>query len=426
NSAAFGEIIILIVYLPILVLVGTEGKMFGPMAQTVCFASLGAFLLSLTYIPMMSALVLSKKTEHKRNISDKIMDFFYRIYEPIIHWAMRTRVLVVGATVALFVIAFLVFQSLGGEFILTLEEGDFAVETRVITGSSLSNTIKATTKAEKILLDNFPEVEQVVSKIGSGEIPTDPMPIEAADLMIILKDKSEWVSASNREELANKMAEALEVIPGVTFGFQQPIQMRFNELMTGVRQDVAIKIYGEDLNELSTYASQIGKLAGTVESAVDIYVEEVTGVPQIVINYNRGQLAKYGLDIKSVNNTIQAAFAGASTGLVYEGEKQFDLVVRLETNNRTDLHDVQNLYLNGSNGQQIPLQQVATVSIKDGPYQIQRDDTRRRIIVAFNVRNRDVESVVDEISTKIDSQINLAPGYSISYGGQFENLVEAR
>uniref|UniRef100_UPI004047D654 CusA/CzcA family heavy metal efflux RND transporter n=1 Tax=Mariniflexile sp. TaxID=1979402 RepID=UPI004047D654 len=426
NSAAFGEIIILIVYLPILALVGTEGKMFGPMAQTVSFAILGAFILSLTYIPMMSALALSKKTEHKRNISDRIMDFFYRMYEPIIHWAMRTRILVVTITTALFVIAFMVFQSLGGEFIPTLEEGDFAVETRVITGSSLSNTIKATTKAEKIILDNFPEVLQVVSKIGSGEIPTDPMPIEAGDLMIILKDKSEWVTASNREDLANKMAEALEVIPGVTFGFQQPIQMRFNELMTGVRQDVAIKIYGEDLDQLSTYANQIGKLAGTVKGAVDVYIEEVTGVPQIVINYNRGQLAKYGLDIKSVNNTIQAAFAGASAGLVYEGEKQFDLVVRLETKNRTDLHDVQNLYLNAANGQQIPLQQVATVSIKDGPYQIQRDDTHRRIIVAFNVRNRDVESVVDEISTKIDSQIKLAPGYTILYGGQFENLVEAR
>jgi cobalt-zinc-cadmium resistance protein CzcA len=426
NSAAFGEIIILIVYLPILALVGTEGKMFAPMAQTVSFAILGAFILSLTYIPMVSALVLSKKTEHKRNISDKIMDFFYRIYKPIIHWAMRTRILVVAGTIALSIFAFLVFQSLGGEFIPTLEEGDFAVETRVITGSSLSNTIKATTKAEKILLDNFPEVEQVVSKIGSGEIPTDPMPIEAADLMIILKDKSEWTSASNREELANKMAEKLEVIPGVTFGFQQPIQMRFNELMTGVRQDVAIKIYGEDLNQLSTYANQIGKLAGNVDGAVDVYVEEVTGVPQIVINYNRGQLAKYGLDIKTVNTAIQAAFAGASTGLVYEGEKQFDLVVRLENNNRTSINDVQNLYLNGSNGQQIPLSQVAQVSVKDGPYQIQRDDTRRRIIVAFNVRNRDVESVVDEISTKIDSDINLAAGYSISYGGQFENLVEAK
>ncbi|KSA12015.1 CusA/CzcA family heavy metal efflux RND transporter [Maribacter dokdonensis] len=426
NSAAFGEIIILIVYLPILALVGTEGKMFGPMAQTVGFAILGAFILSLTYIPMVSALVLSKNTVHKKNISDRIMGFLYRIYQPILKGAMQIRIIVLGITITLFVIAFMVFRSLGGEFIPTLEEGDFAVETRVMTGSSLNNTIKATTKAEKILLDNFPEVLQVVSKIGSGEIPTDPMPVEAADLMIILKDKSEWTSASNREALANKMAEALEVIPGVTFGFQQPIQMRFNELMTGVRQDVAVKIYGEDLDQLSYYANQIGKIAGTVDGAVDVYIEEVTGIPQIVIDYDRGQLAKYGLDIKSVNNTIQAAFAGASSGLVYEGEKQFDLVVRLEGDQRTSLSNVQNLYINGTKGQQIPLQQVAKVSIIDGPYQIQRDDTRRRIITAFNVRNRDVESVVDEISKKIESQINFAPGYSVSYGGQFENLVEAR
>ena len=426
NSAAFGQIIILIVYLPILALVGTEGKMFGPMAQTVSFAILGAFILSLTYVPMITALALNKKGGHKKNISDKILDTIYKIYEPVLHWAMRTRIIVIAGTIALFIIAFMVFRSLGGEFIPTLEEGDFAVETRVMTGSSLNNTIKATTKAERILLDNFPEVLQVVSKIGSGEIPTDPMPVEAADLMIILKDKSDWVSASNREELANKMAEALEVIPGVTFGFQQPIQMRFNELMTGVRQDVAVKIYGENLEQLSKYASQIGKIAGTVEGAVDVYIEEVTGVPQIVIDYNRAQLAKYGLDIKSVNRTIQAAFAGASAGLVYEGEKQFDLVVRLEGDHRTSLVDVQNLYIIGARGQQIPLQQVAKVSIIDGPYQIQRDNTQRRIITAFNVRNRDVESVVEEISKKIESQVNLAPGYSINYGGQFENLVQAR
>ncbi|MDP3314101.1 CusA/CzcA family heavy metal efflux RND transporter [Lutibacter sp.] len=426
NSAAFGEIIILIVYLPILALVGTEGKMFGPMAQTVSFAILGAFILSLTYVPMISALALSKKSEHKKNISDKIMNGFYSLYKPVIYWSMHKRKLILTITLGLFVLAFLLFKNLGGEFIPTLEEGDFAVETRVITGSSLANTIKATTKAEKILLDNFPEVIQVVSKIGSGEIPTDPMPIEAADLMIILKDKSEWVSADNREELANKMAEALEVIPGVTFGFQQPIQMRFNELMTGVRQDVAIKIYGEDLDQLSKYANQIGKIASTVIGATDIYVEEVTGVPQIVVDFNRSQLAKYGLDIKSVNMAIQTAFAGTSAGLVYEGEKQFDLVVRLDDKNRTNIKDVQNLYINGKNGEQIPLHQLATIAIKEGPYQIQRDNTQRRIITAFNVRNRDVESVVEEVSNKIDAQINLDSGYHIRYGGQFENLVEAK
>ena len=426
NSAAFGEIIILIVYLPILALVGTEGKMFGPMAQTVSFAILGAFLLSLTYVPMMSALVLSKKGGHKKNISDHIMNFFYRLYEPVIKWAMHTRIILVGATLVLFAVAFFIFSTLGGEFIPTLEEGDFAVETRVITGSSLSNTIKATTKAEKILLDNFPEVEQVVSKIGSGEIPTDPMPVEAADLVIILKDKSEWTTASNREDLANKMAEALEVIPGVTFGFQQPIQMRFNELMTGVRQDVAIKIYGEDLEQLSTYANQIGRIAGSVDGAVDMYVEEVTGIPQIVVDYKRNQLAKYGLSIDDVNMAIQSAFAGAATGTVYEGEKRFEMVVRLSDTNRSTISDVQNLYINGSNGEQIPLKQLATVSIIDGPYQIQRDDTQRRIIVAFNVRNRDVESVVNEVSKLINTQVDLKPGYTVSYGGQFENLVEAR
>ncbi|MDP2041129.1 MULTISPECIES: CusA/CzcA family heavy metal efflux RND transporter [Algoriphagus] len=426
NSAAFGEIIILIVYLPILALVGIEGKMFGPMAQTVSFAILGAFILSLTYVPMMSALVLSKNTDYKPNISDKLMAFFHRLYDPAIRWSMHKRPLILILTAGLFLASFWVFSNMGGEFIPTLEEGDFAVETRVMTGSSLENTIQATTQAEKILLEQFPEVKQVVSKIGAGEIPTDPMPVEAADMMVILENKDEWVSASNREELANKMAEALEVIPGVTFGFQQPIQMRFNELMTGVRQDVAVKIYGEDLNELSEYAEQIGRLASGVEGAQDLYIEEVTGVPQIVINYKRDQLAKYGLSIRDVNRSVQAAFAGASAGLVYENERRFDLVVRLDKTNREDVESVQNLYIARKDGHQIPLYQVAEVEIQEGPYQIQRDDTRRRIIVAFNVRNRDVESIVTELQQKIEETVVFAPGYTVSYGGQFENLVEAR
>nr|WP_185146837.1 CusA/CzcA family heavy metal efflux RND transporter [Reichenbachiella sp. MSK19-1] len=426
SSAAFGEIIILIVYLPILALVGTEGKMFGPMAQTVSFAILGAFILSLTYVPMASALFLNKDTRHKRNISDKIIEKIQNLYDPMIRWCMTHRIIILSMTLVLFLVALFTFSRMGGEFIPTLEEGDFAVETRVVTGSSLQNTIDATTQAETILLDQFPEVEQVVAKIGAGEIPTDPMPVEAADLMIILKDKSEWVSADNREELANLMSEALEVIPGVNFGFQQPIQMRFNELMTGVRQDVAIKIYGENLDDLSDYANQIGQLATEVEGAVDLYIEEVTGVPQIVIDYKRDQLAKYGMSIQEVNRTVQAAFAGAGAGMVYEGEKRFELVVRLDKTNREDLQDVQNLYISRNDGHQIPLRQVANVSIQDGPYQIQRDNTRRRIIVAFNVRNRDVESIVTEIKQKIEEQVVLAPGYTVTYGGQFENLVEAR
>ena len=426
NSAAFGEIIILIVYLPILALVGTEGKMFRPMAQTVSFAILGAFILSLTYVPMISAMFLSKKTEHKATISDKIMAFCYRFYNPSIQWAMKNRVVVLTLSVILFAGSVFLFSNMGGEFIPTLEEGDFAVETRVMTGSSLENTMLATTHAEKILLAKFPEVEQVVSKIGAGEIPTDPMPIEAADLMIILKDKDDWESADDREELADKMAEALEEIPGVTFGFQQPIQMRFNELMTGVRQDVAVKIYGENLDDLSEYASQIGKIASSVDGAVDVYIEEVTGVPQVVISYKREQLAKYDLSIQDVNRSVEAAFAGASAGLIYENERRFDLVLRLNKAYRNNLESVKSLYISRKDGHQIPLDQVAHVSIKDGPYQIQRDDTRRRILVAFNVRNRDVESVVNELKTKIDQSIVFAPGYTVSYGGQFETLIEAR
>jgi cobalt-zinc-cadmium resistance protein CzcA len=246
NSAAFGEIIILIVYLPILALVGIEGKMFRPMAETVAFAILGAFILSLTYVPMMSALCLSKKTSHRKNISDRMMDFFHRAYTPMIKKAVHHRKTVLITSVALFVVSIIGFKMLGGEFIPQLDEGDFAVETRVLTGSSIDQIIDASTKAQKIILKNFPEVKQVVNKIGSGEIPTDPMPIEAGDMMVILKDKSEWVTAKTREELADTMQRALSVIPGVTFGFQQPIQMRFNELITGAKQDVVIKLYGED------------------------------------------------------------------------------------------------------------------------------------------------------------------------------------
>lgn len=426
NSAAFGEIIILIVYLPILALVGVEGKMFKPMAQTVSFAILGAFILSLTYVPMMSALCLSRKTKHKRNISDRMMAFFHKMYVPIISRVLNIKGIVVLVSFGLFVYSMFVFSKMGGEFIPTLDEGDFAVETRVMTGSSLTETVDAATKAEKILLDNFPEVLQVVGKIGSGEIPTDPMPVEACDLMIILKDKSEWTSASTREELAEKMGKKLENIPGVTFGFQQPIQMRFNELMTGARQDVVIKVYGEDLNSLSNYAKQIGKLLKTVQGAEDLYVEQVTGLPQIQVIYNRDLIAKYALNIDDVNNTIETAFAGKTTGYVYEGQRKFDMVVRFDKAHRASIEDVSRLFVATNDGQQIPLNQIAEVSFKDGPNQIQRDDTKRRITVGFNVRNRDVESVVEEIKAKIERDIVFEPGYYPTYGGQFQNLVEAR
>jgi cobalt-zinc-cadmium resistance protein CzcA len=426
SSAAFGEIIILIVYLPILALVGIEGKMFRPMAETVMFAIAGAFLLSLTYVPMMSAAFLNKDTHHKRNISDRMMDLFHRAYDPVIRWTLKRKAFVVTVAVLLFAISVLLFTRMGSEFLPTLEEGDFAVETRVLTGSSLSQTIEATSKAAEILLREFPdEVIKVVSKIGSSEIPTDPMPIEAGDIMIILKSKKEWKKARNREDLAEKMGEALSDVAGVTFGFQQPIQMRFNELMTGVRQDVAVKVFGEDLNVLATLSKQVGKIVAGIDGARDIYIEEITGLPQIVVDINRDEVAKYGLDVETINQTINAAFAGQTAGMVFEGEKRFNLAVRLSRENREKLDDVRNLYVSTPSGSQVPLQQLADINLVVGPNQVQREDAKRRIIVGFNTRGRDVSGIVNELKQKVNAQVKMPPGYYASYGGQFENLQQA-
>lgn len=427
TSAAFGEIIILIVYLPILVLVGIEGKMFTPMAQAVSFAILGAFILSLTYVPMMSALFLSKEPHHKRNFSDRMMDFFHRAYEPIIRASLRHKVIVVGCAVVLFVVSVISFINMGGEFLPTLDEGDFAVETRVLTGSSLSYSVETSQKASRILLKEFPdEIQEIVAKVGASEIPVDPMPIDMADLIVVLSPRDQWTKASSREELADKMSKSLEIIPSATFGFQQPIQMRFNELISGIRQDVAVKIYGEDLETLTDLSKQVARIVNSVQGATDLYVEEVTGLPQIVVDIDRDAIARYGLNIARVNEAINTAFAGQSAGLVYEGERRFDLVVRLASQSRQNIEDVRNLFITTPNGNQVPLSQLAKIDFQVGPNQVQREDARRRIIVGFNVRGRDVAGIVDELSAKIDQQIKFPAGYYPVYGGQFENLQAAK
>jgi len=426
NSAVFGQIIILIVYLPIFTLQGIEGKMFKPMAQTVAFALLGAFILSLTYIPMMSALVLNKKTKHKPNISDRIMAKIETAYQSRLGKVIRFPKTVLGIVILLFISAIITITFLGGEFIPALEEGDFAVESRVLPGSNLKVSIQSFSKAAKILKDKFPEVEKVVTKIGSGEIPTDPMPIEAADMMIILKDKSKWTSAKTFNELAEKMGKAVEDVPGITTSFQYPVQMRFNELMTGAKQDVVCKIFGENLDTLSFYAKKLGNLVNTVNGAKNLYVEPVTGMPQVVIEYSRANIAQYNLNISDVNRIINSAFAGQSSGLVFEDEKRFDLVVRLDTNNRKSLEDIQNLLIPTPLGTQIPLYLLADVQIKDGPNQIQREDAKRRIIVGFNVRGRDVQSIVEELRQKEIKQLKFPTGYYVTYGGAFENFNAAK
>lgn len=426
NSAVFGQIIILVVYLPIFALEGIEGKMFKPMAQTVAFALLGAFILSLTYIPMMSALFLSKKTKHKPNISDRMMIVIENFHQRVLKKVILFPKMVVMATLSLFAISMVVLSQMGGEFIPTLEEGDFAVDTRVLTGSSLTTTIESTQKTAHILKTRFPEVEKVVTKIGSGEVPTDPMPMEASDMMVILKDKSEWTSAKTFDELAEKMSSALQDVPGVTTGFQYPVQMRFNELMTGARQDVVCKIFGEDLDTLATYAAKLGQIVNRVEGAKNLYVEAVSGLPQIIINYNRNAIAEYNVNIFDINRIINMSLAGQSSGMVFEGERRFDLVVRLSSDQKKDLSDIQNLLIATPNGQQVPLHQLAEVAIKDGPNQIQREDAKRRIIVGFNVGGRDVQSIVNELQAKVDTQLKLPSGYYVTYGGAFENLNAAK
>ena len=426
NSAVFGQIIILVVYLPIFTLQGIEGKMFKPMAQTVAFALLGAFLLSLTYIPMMSTVFLSKKIKHKPNFSDNIMAGVERFYQHLLEKVLRFPKTVLLSVIILFSISIFTLSNLGGEFIPALEEGDFAVDTRVLTGSNLNTTISNTQKAAHILLTEFPEVQKVVTKIGSGEVPTDPMPMDASDMMVILKDKSEWTSAKTFNELSEKMGKALQAVPGVTAGFQFPVQMRFNELMTGARQDVVCKIFGEDLDTLAAFAASLGKIVNSVDGAKNLYVEAVSGMPQVIINYNRNAIAEYHLNISDINRAVNTAFAGQSSGLLFEGERRFDVVVRLAGDKKTNLQDIRNLLIPTPQGTQIPLYQLADVQIKDGPNQIQREDAKRRIVIGFNVRGRDVQSIVTELQSKVDKQLRFPAGYYITYGGAFENLNAAK
>jgi cobalt-zinc-cadmium resistance protein CzcA len=427
SSAAFGVIIILIVYLPIMALGGIEGKMFRPMAQTVSFAILGALILSLTYVPMMSALFLDKKISHDITIADRIMGFLYRGYQPIIHWALKQRKWVIIGAFGLFSASIALFMTLGGEFIPELNEGDFAVETILPTNASLSQSIKVNTAAQAMLLKKFPtEIKQVVSRIGASEIPTDPMGINACDLIIQLKDPSEWKNAETMEELEAKMDEALDVYPEVNFEFTQPIQMRFNELIAGVKSDIAVKIFGEDLQELFDHATEASRYIRNIDGVGDIKVQQIDGIPQLVVKYNRVKMAQYGLNVNEVNSAIKMTFAGETAGIVMEGEKRFDLVVRMDSVHRQDIQNLRELYIDLPSGSQIPLQEVADVNYENAPLEISRDNTHRRITIGINVRGRDVESVVADIQKVMKNKITLPAGYYVTYGGTFENLQAAK
>jgi heavy metal efflux system protein len=428
KSAAFGEIIILIVYLPILALSGIEGKMFRPMAQTVGFAIFAALILSLTYVPMMSAWILTKNISHKENIADKIIGFLHNIYDKIIHKVLRVNSwVVISISILLFIGSLLIFRTLGGEFIPELNEGDFAVETLLHSNASLSQSIEMNNEAQKILLREFPdEVSQVVSRIGSSEIPTDPMGLNSCDLIIDLKDASLWKKAETMEELSEKMTNKLQSLPGISFEFTQPIQMRFNELIAGVKSDIAIKIYGDDLDVLYEKAQEVAHKIRKIKGIGSLKVQQIEGVPQMVVEYNRQKIAQYGLKINDLNILLKAAFAGEQAGVVYEGEKRFDLVIRLDSSYRKDIQQVRDLYLDLPSGGKVPFSEAADISYQDAPSEIARDNTRRRISIGINVQNRDVESLVTEIQEVISQKIKLPIGYSIEYGGAFENLQAAK
>lgn len=426
NAAIFGQLIILIVFIPILSLSGVEGKMFQPMALTFSFAMIGTMLLCFTYVPVAATLFLKPTEVSPKNISVRIMSFLNSMYDPIIRWALGARKLVISLAVLMLIATGFLFSTMGSEFIPTLDEGDLVIQPVLKIGTSLSNTIETTTQIEQILIDNFPEVDQVVTRIGAAEVPTDPMSMEETDVIITLKPKKEWVSAKTKNELTDKFEEALSVIPGMELEFSQPIEMRFNELITGVRADIAIKIFGEDLDILDKKANEIKDLIEEVEGADDIVVEKVVGLPEMNVKFDRAKIARYGLNIEDLNQMISMGFAGRSAGSVFEGEKRFDLVMRLEEGLRSDMSNLEDLYVDTPSGAKVPLREVAEISYTKGAAQISRDDTRRRIVVGINVRNRDLQSVVDDVQNLIDENVKLPVGYTIDYGGQFENLQSAK
>jgi len=425
QSAVFGVFIILVVFIPIMTLTGVEGKMFRPMALTFSFVVLGALILSLTYVPMMSALILPNKIKDDENFSDKFINFLKSLYRPTLNYALRMPYMVLGLALTVLVGAYLLFRTLGAEFIPTLEEGDLAMQMTIQPGSSLDESIRTSTKAERILLDNFPEIRHVVSKIGTAEVPTDPMAVEEADIMIILDEKDGWTSAGTREGLVELMKEELSVIAGASFEFTQPIQLRFNELMTGVKTDIAVKIFGENTDTLKALADRAAAMITDIPGAGDVRVEQTEGLPQLVVDFDRRKIAEYGLSIEKLNTLVRTAYAGERAGVVFENERKFDLVLRLEDQYRNEL-DLDRLFVHLNDERVIPLGEVATAHYTEGPMQISREDTRRRINIGINVRNRDIASLVADIQQMLADDLNLPAGYSINYGGDFENLEKAQ
>lgn len=425
RSATFAVFIILIVFFPILTLTGIEGKYFTPMAKTLVFCIIGALFLSLTYVPMMASLFLKHHIVTKPTFADKFFEALNKLYARALSFCLRFKWQTVATAFVALVISLFLFTRLGAEFIPTLDEGDFAMQMTLPAGSSLSESIEVSNEAEKLLMDKLPEIKHVVAKIGTAEVPTDPMAVEDADVMIVMKPFKEWISAASRAEMVEKMKEALEPLANrAEFNFSQPIQLRFNELMTGAKADIAVKLYGEDTHELYQKAKEAAAFVEKVPGASDVIVEQTMGLPQLVVKYNRGKIARYGINIEELNTIIRTAYAGEASGVVFENERRFDLVVRLDQDKVADLN-LDKLFVRSNEGIQIPVSEVATIDLVNGPLQINRDATKRRIVIGVNVRGADIQQVVQDIQKTLDKNIQLKPGYYFEYGGQFENLQNA-
>lgn len=425
RSATFAVFIILIVFFPILTLTGIEGKYFTPMAKTLVFCIIGALFLSLTYVPMMASLFLKHHIVTKPTFADKFFEALNKLYARALSFCLRFKWQTVATAFVALVISLFLFTRLGAEFIPTLDEGDFAMQMTLPAGSSLSESIEVSNEAEKLLMDKLPEIKHVVAKIGTAEVPTDPMAVEDADVMIVMKPFKEWTSAASRAEMVEKMKEALEPLANrAEFNFSQPIQLRFNELMTGAKADIAVKLYGEDTHELYQKAKEAAAFVEKVPGASDVIVEQTMGLPQLVVKYNRGKIARYGINIEELNTIIRTAYAGEASGVVFENERRFDLVVRLDQDKVADLN-LDKLFVRSNEGIQIPVSEVATIDLVNGPLQINRDATKRRIVIGVNVRGADIQQVVQDIQKTLDKNIQLKPGYYFEYGGQFENLQNA-
>ena len=436
HSAFFGQVIILLVFTPILFLSGVSGKMFQPMAFTFAYALLGAILLCLTYVPMMTAVLngpavsrwqwLRQAEAATVSLSWRLMDIVYFLYRPALRLSLKYKTVVIGLTLSVFAATAVLFSRMGAEFIPSLDEGDIAFQLFLRPGSSLSETIDRETEVERVLLKEFPEVKTVCGRIGVSAVPNDPMGMDFTDSFIILeKDRSKWKSAKDKKELLAKIEARLARIPGITCAFSQPVELRTNELMTGIREDVAVKVYGENLDTLNAIGRRLERIIAAIPGAKDVAMERTSGLPQITVRYDRARLARYGLDVQKLNQYVSTAFAGGYAGEVFEGEKRFAMVLRLSDNNRRSINDLRGLPVDLPDGRQIPMSELATISYQPGPMQISRDGASRRVYVGLNARGRDVASVVADIDKAIKSKLQLPSGYRITYDGSFKNLQEA-